>query len=75
MFMPVISLNSSPAMCCVVPVPLEATFSLPGLALAWAMNSDTVFAGTEGCTTMTLGTRIRPAIGAMSRMKSKLRVS
>jgi hypothetical protein len=33
------------------------------------MNSGTVLAGTEGCTSMTMGTRIRPATGAMSRMK------
>ena len=34
MLMPVIILNSSPAMCCGVPLPLDAMLSLPGLALA-----------------------------------------
>jgi ABC-type dipeptide/oligopeptide/nickel transport system permease subunit len=33
------------------------------------MNSGTDLAGTDGFTTMTLGSRIMLAIGAMSRMK------
>ena len=36
------------------------------------MNSGTVLAGTEGLTSITLGTRTMPATGAMSRMKLKL---
>src|SRR5881397_2449426 len=36
------------------------------------MNSGTVFAGTDGCTSITFGTRMRPATGAMSRTKVKL---
>src|SRR5262245_56735811 len=33
------------------------------------MNSGMVFAGTDGCTTTTPGTRMMPITGAMSRMK------
>jgi len=36
------------------------------------MNSGTVLAGTAGCSTIKLGTRMMAAIGAMSRMKLKL---
>src|SRR5262249_58320026 len=32
------------------------------------IGSGTVLAGTDGSTTMTLGTRVSPATGAMSRM-------
>jgi hypothetical protein len=39
------------------------------------MNSGTVFAGTNGFTTMTLGKRMMPATGAMSLMKLKLSFS
>src|SRR5262245_20778911 len=39
------------------------------------MNSGTVLAGTDGCTSITLGTTIMPATGAMSRMKLKLSFS
>ena len=35
------------------------------------MNSATVFAGTLGLTSMTLGTRVMPATGAISRTKLK----
>ena len=37
------------------------------------MNSATVLAGNEGVTSITFGVRIRPATGATSRMKLKLR--
>ena len=50
-------------------MPGDAMLILPGFALAWAMNSGTVFAGTVGCTTRTFGTAIMEATGAMSRMK------
>src|SRR5215470_13196498 len=36
------------------------------------MNSGTVVAGTEGCTTITLGTRAMPATAVISRIKLKL---
>ena len=38
------------------------------------MNSETVFAGTKGCTTMTLGPCAKPATGASSLRKSKVSV-
>jgi len=44
---------------------------LTGLALAYAINSGKVFAGTDGIQSMTLGVRIIPATGAISRMKLK----
>src|SRR5262245_35613180 len=69
---PVISLNNSPAMWPELPLPPEAILILPGLALARVTNSDSVLAGTDGCTTMTLGRRTMLATGAMSRMKLKL---
>src|SRR3981189_3518597 len=36
------------------------------------MNSGTVLAGTDGCSRMTIGTRMMPATGAMSGIKLKL---
>src|SRR5215471_20111958 len=67
--MPVIILSNSPDRCGDVPTPPEAKLILPGLALAWAMNSATLLAGTAGCTSMTFANRINPATGALSRMK------
>jgi hypothetical protein len=67
--MPVIILNSSPATWVEFPIPADAMLILPGLALAYAMNSGTVLAGTDGCTSMTRGTLATLATGAMSRMK------
>src|SRR5262244_1518354 len=72
MLMPAIIVNSSPNTWPGVPMPPDAMLSLAGLALAWAMSSGTVVAGTDGFTTMTLGTRVNPATGAISRMKLKL---
>ena len=68
-FTPVIAMNNSADRCTEVPLPDDARLTLPGLALAWSMNSCTVLAGTLGCTVITFGTRIRPPTGAMSRMK------
>jgi hypothetical protein len=45
------------------------------LAFAYTMNSGTVLAGTDGCTSMTFGTRTMLAIGAMSRRKTKFSLS
>src|SRR5271168_2192283 len=39
------------------------------------MNSETVLTGTNGLTSITYGTRINPATGAMSPMKLKLSLS
>jgi hypothetical protein len=36
-------------------MPGDPKLILPGLAFAWAMNSGTVLAGTDGLTTMTKG--------------------
>jgi hypothetical protein len=72
MLTPAIMLNSSPEMWPAVPLPAEAKRTLPGLALAKAMNSGTVLAGNDGFTSMTLARRPMNAIGAMSRMKLKL---
>ena len=52
-----------------VPLPDEAKLIWPGLDLASAMNSFTVFAGTEGCTSITLGTRAISATVARSRCR------
>src|SRR5262249_18425098 len=44
-------------------MPADAMLILPGLALAYAMNSGTVLAGTDGLTSKTNGARIAPATG------------
>src|ERR1700730_8680082 len=62
-------MNSSPDRWTEVPMPGDAMLILRGLALAWAMNSATVMAGTDRLTSMTLGERTRPATGAMSLRK------
>ena len=67
---PVMSLNSSPANRGELPLPADAMLILPGLALAYAMNSGTVLAGNEGWTSMTRCVRAIPATGAMSRIRS-----
>ena len=48
---------------------------LAGLALAYAMNSGRVFAGTDGWITRMKGVRATLATGAASRMKLKLSMS
>ena len=40
---------------CPVPMPADAMLILPGLVFAWAMNSGTDLAGTDGLTAMTVG--------------------
>ena len=52
---PAIVLNSSPEMCCEVPLPAEPNEYLFGFAFSSAMNSRTLLAGTLGCTSSTLG--------------------
>jgi hypothetical protein len=56
-------------------MPVDPMLTLPGLALAQAINSGMVLAGTDGFTTMRVGNRTMPATGAMSRMKLKLSLS
>ena len=52
------------------PVPGEAKVYLPGWALARAMNSFMVLAGTLGWTTNTLGTLITLVMGVKSFLAS-----
>ena len=49
------SAKFSPAMCTWLPWPAEPKLSVPGFALASAISSCTFVAGTEGCTTTTMG--------------------
>ena len=56
-------------------MPADPMLIRPGLALAWAMNSVTVFAGTEELIANTAGAWAMPATGSMSRMKLKLSFS
>src|SRR5207249_9708347 len=72
---PAIILNSSPATWEVEPLPNDAMVILVGLALAWATNSGTVLAGTDGCTSRTSAERLRPATIARSRFKLTLSLS
>ena len=65
-------LSNSPAMCCGVPTPGDAYDSCPGLALASANSSATLFAGTSLLTTNRLGITSTRAIGARSRTVSKV---
>ncbi len=69
MSMPAIILNSSPARWEADPVPNDAMVILPGLALASAIRSATVLAGTDGFATITMGKETSPATGAMSRCR------
>ena len=48
------------------PLPAEPKVSLPGFALASAISSVTVFAGTDGCTTSTRGATCVRLTGAKS---------
>ena len=59
-------LKSSPARCAVVPTPELAKFSVRGRALASAITSRTVVAGSEGCTTSTSGSVPASVMGARS---------
>ncbi|RYY93548.1 MAG: hypothetical protein EOO24_26570, partial [Comamonadaceae bacterium] len=53
----------SPERWMLLPLPDEPMFSLPGLPLASAVSSATLFTGTEGLTTSTLGTAPTLAMG------------
>ena len=66
--MPVIIRNSSPQRWVKFPVPLETWLILPGLALAWVMNSATVLAGNDGLTNKTKESLLMLATGTMSRV-------
>ena len=72
MSIPAIVLNSSPDICDGVPIPADPMLMLRELAFATAINSGTVLAGNNGCTTIMCGARVMLATGTISRMKSKL---
>jgi hypothetical protein len=74
MLIPAILLNSSPAKWEAEPVPNEAIVTLPGFALAWAISSATLLAGTDGCATNIIGKAARPETGAISRRTSNGRL-
>ena len=63
-------LNNSPAMCGGVPWPAEAKVNTPGFALASAMTSRAVFAGSEGCATTSVGPDSSSDTGTKSRAVS-----
>ncbi len=67
---PVICLNISADMCSDVPLPDEPALSLPGLALASAMNSWTELTPSAGGTTMMLGWITSMVIGLKSLIGS-----
>ncbi len=59
-------MNSSPVRWFTEPMPAEAMFSLPGLALPYATSSATVLAGASLDTASTFGTVENSATGAKS---------
>ncbi|MNY66629.1 hypothetical protein D3C86_2040870 [compost metagenome] len=54
-----------------MPLPAEATVSLPGFALAVSTSSFTVRAGRRLLTTSTFGIEATPCAGTKSRVGSK----
>src|SRR5687767_5829406 len=67
---PAVCLNSSAVMCGLVPTPGEPNVSCPGLALASAMSSFTLFAGTAALTVMICTASTTHDMGAKSRTAS-----
>jgi hypothetical protein len=63
-------LKSSAARCGVAPRGPVAQLSSPGFAFASAMRSCTDFAGTDGCTTSTIGELPTSVMGEKSRTGS-----
>ena len=70
MSIPVMRLNNSPERCPVLPVPADAKVSWPGLALASATSSFTLFAGNEGVTASRLTAMPSGVMGLKSRTGS-----
>src|SRR5262249_30850688 len=68
--MPVIIRNSSPDRWLKFPVPLDAMLILPGLALAYSINSRPLLAGNDGLTSKTKESLLMLATGTMSRVTS-----
>ena len=64
MSIPAMYLKISPANCVRPPAPAKLSF--PGCALASAISSRTLFAGTDGCTISTIGNVFTSVIGAKS---------
>ena len=56
--------------CVLLPVPAEAIITVPGLALASAINSCAFLTGNEGCVTSTSGTMDTVEVGAKSLIGS-----
>ena len=61
----------SAAMCVMLPWPAEAKLSVPGFARASAISSGSVFAGSFGLTTTTIGPCDSCTTGVMSATGSK----
>ena len=57
-------------MCALLPLPPDAYDNLPGRLFAYAMNSDTLLAGTDGLITITFGATATWLTGAKSRWMS-----
>ena len=70
MSVPVASLSISTAMCSAPPTPPLPALSLPGLALAQAISSGGVFAGTPGLTANTVHEVVTSATGVKSLIGS-----
>ncbi|MNT57925.1 hypothetical protein D3C72_1953330 [compost metagenome] len=64
--MPATESNSSPARCPVLPLPAEAKVSLPGLALACAISSCTLFARSDELPARIIGRLATSDTGAKS---------
>ena len=75
MLTPVTLLNSSQYIWDALPMPADATLTLPGLLLAKAISSGTDFGGSDGCKTSTPGPRDIGATAVTSRAKLNLRLS
>ena len=69
--MPAADLSSTPERCDAEPLPAEANVSWPGRALASAISSATVLAGTAAFTRRTLGSVCSEDTGARSFIGSK----
>ena len=71
MFTPTALLYISPLICDWMPLPPEPKLSWPGLAFSRAVNSATVLAAIDGCTTSTWPAAATIEIGAKSLIGSK----
>lgn len=67
---PASSLNFSPERCCELPAPAVPNDSEPGLALAAAIRSFTLFIGCSALTSSTFGTLPMKKTGAKSFVAS-----